>query len=138
MRAHFAHGQHDHTAGGLNVILGQSRNFATFDLRRDPCTQSGGAGRISKIRERAGDFVQIPRPAQISECCQQRNPAFGPAQLAGNHVIGGRETGAEFGLNGTVGILQGSGQPRGLFVDQLPQIRTAACGPVNKRRQFRR
>ena len=79
-RAHFAHRQRDHTARVGNIIRAHSRQLPAAYFRRNQCLDRHIHRQIAKIRQRLCDFAQPPNTAQISQTCDQRNPALGSTQ----------------------------------------------------------
>ena len=75
-RAHFAHCQRDHTARVGNIIRAHSRQLPAAYFRRNQCLDRHIHRQIAKIRQRLCDFSQPPNTAQISQTCDQRNPAL--------------------------------------------------------------
>ncbi len=125
MRAHLAHGQHDHASSVLRRAFGQ---FAARDLGRNQPRDAGGDSGIGKAGQRAGHGFERPDTAQIGQCGDQRDAPFHLPQMDGQRVERDCLQFCHQAVHGAFGVFHGLRQPVAFARHQPSQIGAAPGG----------
>jgi hypothetical protein len=115
MGTHLAHGQGNHAASNLDVILTLTRQFSPFNLLSDGGTHRSCTSRIGNPTKRSCDLLQRPDPAKVSQSSQQGDPPFCLTKACADNVIATGQTFGKFDLDRDFRAIKGCSEPISFF-----------------------